>query len=310
MSDAPWWVRWPEVLSRETAALDEAGIPWERDETAFSKGILRLNLAVPTQDGTLQVHVVYPDEYPYFRFQVFAPGLDLPYHQNPFQRNLCLIGRRTHYWRTNDTAAALLTEQLQKLLISANAADAAAVADLEEHQAEPFSNYYAYKPSMILVQSDWVVGQEHQSGSFSIGTVRSGEQLPHLLVRGAMLELRSDTGTALYSASPSWRRAFSGKVVDGRWVRVSEPIRQENENGFLDQLFELHPKLIHARANQVHDGWLRVWGVLFPEQTAHRVMGEGWVFVCAIDKSRPNIGVSRPPHFGRSREKSNARKRR
>lgn len=299
MIDAPWWERWPEVYDREIAALDAAGIRWERDESAFSKGILRLSVNMTTEAGPIALHVVYPDDYPYFRFQVYAPDLDLPYHQNPFQRNLCLIGRRTHYWHTDDTAAGLLIEQIPKLMATARAEDAATVADLEEQQAEPFSSYYPYKPSMILVQSDWLVGKEYQRGSFSVGTCVEHSEF---MVRGAMLELRSEAGDRIFSASPSWRRAFSGTVIDGRWVRASEPIRQDNEAQFLDELLDLHPQLIHAKATQVANMWVRIWGILFPEQTAHRVFGEGWVFLCAVDKTRPNIGVTRPPHFRSSRQ--------
>lgn len=308
MIEVPWWDQWPEVLERETTALDAAGIRWERDEIAFSQGVLRLKLIVPSADGSLNLLVVYPDCYPYFRFQVYAPGLDLPYHQNPFERNLCLIGRRTHYWDTTDTAADLLNRQLPKLMASASSNDAAAVDGLEERQAEPFSDYYKYQPSMILVQSDWSVSPAHRRGYLVVGTLPNGEQLPDTLIRGAVLELRSEAGEVLCSATPSLRTAFSGKAIEGRWARLNEPIRHSHEGKFIEELLRIHPQLKDAKPNHVNDGWLRIWGVLFPEQTAHRVVGEGWVFACAVDKNRPNTASVSRPHFQHSGKNKKGKK--
>lgn len=310
MTSPPWWELWPEVLEREIAALDAAGIGWKRDEAAFSLGILRLNLAFPAANGNLEVHVVYPDHYPYFRFQAYAPGLNLSHHQNPFQRNLCLIGRRTHFWNTDDTAAGLLVQQLPKLIATAEANDLEAVADLEEPQAEPFSNYYPYKPSMILVQSEWSIDQNHRHGTLLIGTPQLGDQLPDLLVRGAVLEIRSEAGELLCSATPTLKKAFPGKVLEGRWARVSEPIREFHEGRFIEELARQEPQVQAAKPNHVNDGWLRVLGVLFPEETAHRVIGEGWVFVCAIDKNRPKTVRPPRPHFHQSPQNVKRGKRR
>lgn len=309
MNEKPWWELWPEVFTRETAALDAAGFVWRRDETAFQQGMLRLELKVETAAGNQELFIIYPDAYPYFRCQVYAPGLDLPFHQHPFERNLCLLGRRTHYWDTTTTAAELILKQLPKLLLSASATDPAAVAGVEEPNAEPISDFYSYPPSMILVQSDWVVGPEHRRGTLIIGTVIGTEQLPNPVIRGAVLEVRSDADDVLCKVNPSMRRAFSGKEFQGRWARVNAPIRIRHEGEFIQELLRQQPQLEDARPNHVKDGWLRVWGVLFPEQTAHRVVGEGWIFACAVDTKRPNVKKVPPPHFGKYQEKNQNRKK-
>ena len=72
---------------REETAFAAAGLTWQRDEPAFAKGVLRLKVNAEALVGIQKLIVVYPDNYPYFRVQVFAPGLDLPFHQNPFERN-------------------------------------------------------------------------------------------------------------------------------------------------------------------------------------------------------------------------------
>jgi hypothetical protein len=55
--------------------LEAAGIPYERDESAWSRGLLRLSLR-PVVDGKpLGLVAEFPDNYPYFRFEVYAPVL-------------------------------------------------------------------------------------------------------------------------------------------------------------------------------------------------------------------------------------------
>jgi hypothetical protein len=294
MIQKPWWERWPEVLQREETALGKANILWQRNEDAFSNGILQLDLTLPAELGGHKLLVVYPDCYPYFRFQVYAPDLNLPYHMNPFEHNLCLMGRRTHWWHTTDTAAGIIVEQLPTLLKTAAAKEAAEVAGLEEQQAEPFSDYYTYAPSMILIDEDWVIGAEHKSGTMLIATAQSGDELAEQFVRGAIVELRSEKGDLLFSAGAGLRAAFPGKTLEARWARIDDPIQQPDVFKFMEELVKRRPEVKDAKANHVKDRWLRIWGVLFHEQTQHRILGSGWVFTCLLDKKRPEVPK---PHF-------------
>jgi len=200
--------------------------------------------------------------------------------------------------------------QLPKLLAASAANDAAGAEGLEIPQAEPFSDYYAYQPSMILVQSDWVIPKEHRRGTLVIGTATTGEQLPETLPRGAVLEIHSETGSVICKADASWRLAFPGKVFEGKWARVNEPIQKANEGEFLNSLLALHPQIADAKPNHVKDGWLRIWAVLFPEEVAHREIGEGWVFACAVDKNRPQISRVPPHHLPKGQSHQHKQRRR
>ena len=91
----PWWIRLPERLDHEKQALDVIGATYVLDENARARGILRLDV----QFGEHRLVAEYPDLYPFFRPQVFAPDLNLTHHQNPVDKNLCLLGRATENWR-------------------------------------------------------------------------------------------------------------------------------------------------------------------------------------------------------------------
>src|SRR5688572_6916622 len=102
-----WWTRYPERLDLELQALSDAGIPFSPIQESISQGRYALSLS-PTVDGeTIKLIATFPDLYPFFRFEVSAPELDLKHHQNPFTKGLCLIGRSSDNWSTEFLLADL-----------------------------------------------------------------------------------------------------------------------------------------------------------------------------------------------------------
>lgn len=281
-----WWEKWPGRLERELADLDAAGIKYARDEAQFSQGIACLDLQMPIADGeTTPLKVVFPDLYPYFRFEVYAPELDLPYHQNPFEKNLCLLGRRTHFWNPHDTLAGILTQQLPSVIQTAHSSTKEEVAGLEQEQAEPFSDHYPYAPNVAMVQSDWSIPSDVKYGSLLIGTSAPASMREF---RGPVVEIRGGQGV-LWAADKPLRDAFQGKQLQASWARVSAPLKDANSFALIKTLLAMHSSMPEAKPNHVTDGWLCIWGVLFPEEIRHRQLGEGWVFLCASSKNRDEL---------------------
>lgn len=310
MISLPWWERYPERLTHELDALRLAGIAQKRDEDAFARGILRLHLEVPHAGERLPLVVTFPDLYPYFRFQVDAPTLALSHHQNPFGKNLCLIGRGTHEWRTTDTVAGLLRQQLPVVLESGASADRAAVAGKEQQQAEPFSDYYVYPESMVIVPGGWTVPPESKEGTFTVAIAVPQGPPPDRFVRGMMSSLRSKSGRTLLQANTEVCTAFPGETLEGRWLRVSEPIRHIEQQPFLEDVLSRSQFAGTAPANRVDGGWLQLWGILFPEEVAWRTDGEGWVFICLFDEKRARIVRRDPPTKRLKGPKRNKQKKR
>lgn len=289
-----WWQKWPGRLVYELQALDAAGIPWSRDEESERNGVFRL-LLTPTVNGReLALVATYPDLFPYFRVEVAASTLDLPHHQNPFGKNLCLLGRRTHFWDTDNTVARLIEERLPLVLRAGQADSAEAAAGLEQEQAEPFSNYYPYAPAMLIVQSEWIIPSAHSHGTFRIASATPDNLMPSKFVRGAVVKVFGERGEVLAEADGAFRTAFPGKELEGAWVRAPAPIKTTNQGDFLNQVIASNPFVKSARPNHVVEGWLTILGVLFPEEVAHRTIGDGWIFLCCLDQKRPRVN---PPHF-------------
>lgn len=90
-----WWERWPHLLSEQLQELEKAGIKYSIVKKDPREGILVLRLDYEYEGHALELEAVFPDLYPFFRFEVKGLNLELPRHQNPFNKNLCLIGRST-----------------------------------------------------------------------------------------------------------------------------------------------------------------------------------------------------------------------
>jgi hypothetical protein len=159
---APWWERYPERYASELRELELAHIRYERDEVAFAAGFLRLRVFPVIDEEELPLVATFPELYPFFKFEVAAPTLDLLHHQHPASKTLCLLPRGTEWWRPDsDRLASLLSEQLPRMLDAAKAEDPSSFAEVEEHQGEPYSDYYSYAPeSLVLVDSRWSIPAE------------------------------------------------------------------------------------------------------------------------------------------------------
>lgn len=310
--DEPWWQRRPDWLRTETDALDQAGLRWERDEEAFTKGTARLNVWVEGLDGEeTPLVVTFPDLYPYFRFDVQAPTLSLRRHQHPMGKNLCLLSRGTEHWNSQYTVTELLREQFPRLIEAATSDDLSVVADLEEKQPEPFTEYYPYHPSMILVGKDWEIPQDQDHGTMVIGTLHAPYFSAEGMLQGAVLAIHGSEGEILAEASQSIEQAYSGPKVDGVWTRVPERVSEFNPGQFISRLVQEHPFMASAPARKLHGDWIKVWGVLLPDEVDYHTMGEGWVFACAFgDRHHLEKAVTTPGNNTLNRLVSRRKKRR
>lgn len=277
---SPWWERWPGLLERELRELDRAGITYEIDDGALARGFIRLRLKTTVGGERLSLIATYPDLFPYVRFEVRAPDLDLPRHQNPFTKGLCLIGRASENWEVNDTLADFITERLPLVIDTARSEDADEVAAREEHQGEPFSDYYTYDAdSICIIDSSWKLDPGIKSGELVIGL----EMNPGLLLRGAVIEVRDSHGATLARIEPTVAELYP-KRITGRWVRHAECIRENDPSAFLDTLASEHPHLAKLRGQVVSGGLLDVVAVIFPEELRWREEGDGWLFVARAEQ--------------------------
>src|ERR1700722_8151652 len=154
----PWWEIWPERLDFELQRLQAAGVRIVKDHRDVKAGVVELELEHVIHGHKTKLIARYPAFFPYTRFELFAPELTLTHHQNPFLKNLCLLGRATTNWEVTDTLAEFISQRLPRVLEAAAESDKVTLRGVEEQQAEPISAYYPYAPdSLVLVDSSWQV---------------------------------------------------------------------------------------------------------------------------------------------------------
>ncbi len=309
-SDAgPWWERFPERLDDELRLLDTDGVAWTRDELAAAAGILRLHVEVNVAEEKIALIANFPDNYPYFRFSVDAPGLDLPHHQHPFGKNLCLLSRDTDAWNPgSDRLATFLRERLPIVLRAGRATDASAVASDEEHVPEPFSEYYPFHSDTMVLLAAGVSGRDRVPADVTCGVVVFGveEPLDRKLVpdlfRAALLEVCDDGGQVLVRAPEALGSRYPFRLV-GRWARVSVPVRAPSEREAAEAVYRASANADARRADPTSyhtvSGWLmQVRALLYPEEHRWRgdpqPFGDGWVFSVRLRQSTPSREARKP----------------
>ena len=276
----PWWIVWPNRLKYELNALDEAQIKWARDESAFDKGVLRLRLTAKVNGETFELIATYPDLYPYFRVEVVAPGLSLHHHQNPIGKNLCLLGRSTDQWKTRDTLASLLLERLATAIKAGRSSDRAEVADLEEQQPEPYSDYFTYPPGTSVVMSGgFDIADTYTSGTLDLGLEAEGVPL----LRAAVLRIRDEQGNELAQAERCIQEAYGAKMILARWARLDPPPRSDSWSDIFDALEKADPHPDKIDTVLVNNARMQVRAAVFPQETRRwRQLEQGWVFACKL----------------------------
>lgn len=281
-------------LEYELKALSDADIPTERDEASFERGVARLIVHPVVSGRREKMFVTFSDSYPYFRFIVTAPDLALKRHQHPFGKNLCLIGRSSDNWRTTDTVADLLASQLQTTIDAGLTQNRTGFVDLEEPQAEPFSDYYPYSAAMVQVDSAWRIPSSSTKGDLVLGIVglrgtieRSPPQL-----QAIALEIRDHTGALHGEVAPALRERYGSEILRARWTRAQMRIESDDAAEVFRLAAQLDAKgsapQWSAPASDPKGETVRyqVRGVLFPEEGAASATTDGWVFVVALERAR------------------------
>ncbi|MCR5890724.1 ThiF family adenylyltransferase [Hymenobacter sp. J193] len=295
MPTAPWFEAEPDRLERELQALIAHGVAPLVDAAARSQGILKVSFTIDGSNPafnlaglveSVQLEATYPDNYPYFRPEVFALNIALPRHQNPIGKNLCLLPRSAAHWEPRWKLATYLVSQLPKVLQKGNILDPAVLATDQDEQAEPASEFFAHSHAPVIFDE---AGFEQTSvptapitilGRLQIGVPRKAG----LLTRMAALETTDVAGVvrklpkALWDVFPT---QFSGHLVR---LNQAPPFAHAGEG--LNWLLELAKSqglttTFQSKAVPLAKGGMlrRVIGLQFPEEIAPGQMGMGWLFL-------------------------------
>lgn len=217
----PWWERYPQRWATEQAALDAAGIGWQRQD-ADSPGVLQLHIEVVIGDRPVELTADYPSTYPFFPPLVSDPAGTLAHlqrHRSPRHGQLCLL--HDDSWHVDTTLAQLLTTQLPLVLATgARGAEQrhslAQLRELEAPAAEPLATrVQGTAGMMLLVDSAWDIPPDVTSGPLQV-MFRSNPLTSQAV--GVVTAVYAGLGGPLVQLDAATRHA--NVPVFGRWLKL------------------------------------------------------------------------------------------
>lgn len=283
-----------EFEARYRYELDElraSGYEPEEGEVG-GRRITRVN--VPLLGTSRPMMIVYPDLYPWTRFEVYAdPDLRLPKHQNPIGGNLCLLDRSTRAWIPSLTAARVLDEQIPRLERSLVAGGP--TPDLEANQAEPVTTFYrTLKDSIVIVPIEAQgLRDAGERGTFELAL--SSVPGPTRPLRAVVTAIDGRAGSL-----PDLAQAFPPVATAAcRYMAMAQPpiVRKAEE----------------LEALAVRDGFItaqrprrpETLGFTFPEEVGYGKAPEAaWLFLV---RSRDGVGLVVGERYARHEQSSRIR---
>ncbi len=248
----------------------------------------------------LVVH--YPYHYPWTRFEVAAPELDLPRHQHPFGKNLCVFPRGSEHWRRDWLAGDVIAARVPELIRAVREGGETLLA-VEEPQGEPYTDYYDFRPlGGILVPAEIL----HAASGIDGGecTVRladsvewlgllSGASISDLdlppIGTGAVTVLRRDNQT-LATAPDELVAGLAGPSLSCVWKRLAAPPVAKDAAEFLDAFVAQGGRTPHTMSWHGRGPAIALVGLVFPEEVRQGEYADAWVFVVLGKRAK-----GRPP---------------
>jgi hypothetical protein len=281
----PWTEQFPDRLQFELAEFGRQGLSFAPDAGELERhGRLIMRGAFDSEGDDVDLEVVYPDTFPYLRPEVFAHGLGLERHQNPYDGNLCLLDRSTRAWKPSDTGAWLVAARVPYLLrLMRDGGEA--LREAEVPQGEPGTSFLLCEPgTAVFVPAEALeLAPEVVGGKIAL-RVSPGEPLQPRLRAGLVRVTTKDNGSkrSLAVIDESLTQRFSGARVDGPWVRLASLPAARDPQGLLEAAAAVNPDIRTPRWHRTTGGELAVTGLVVAEEVGHGDFQTAWFFVVRL----------------------------
>jgi molybdopterin/thiamine biosynthesis adenylyltransferase len=302
-----WRERYPDRLEYELQDFVDRGLRFAVDESESARtGRLVLRGHIDWRGEDVELIVVYPEFFPFFRPEVFAPGLQRSRHINPVEGNLCLLDRATKAWNTGDTGAWLVDCRVPKLLGLLDG-DPETMRAGEAPQGEPASVYLPREVAtfVLVPEPALTLPADAQRGYLTVrlapgeaGSRLGATRWPAIRALLETVQAEGHRGAVLAVADEHLRRRYSGQSVEGRWVRFAEPPVAKSADelaAFAQERWRGAPRISGARMGQCE---LSVVGVVYPEEVGQGVNELAWTFIvqagAGSSARHPRRGAPRP----------------
>lgn len=290
-----WPERLPERLDYELACFTERGLDFELDQDILDRrGRVVVRGSITHAGEKIELEVVYPDLFPWLRPEVYAKGLRLDRHQNPYQGNLCLLDRSSRAWKPSYTAAWLVAERVPYLLeLLAGGEETMRLA--ESPQGEPFSSYFLGMPGTTVIVPAAMLDLPAEARAGAGRIAFAPFEGPRIWIRGAIAELVEKRGSrktrTLATFDATLQERFAGAQIPFRWVRLPELPTENSAAALLTAIEVTQHGFGTPRWETVAGGQIAIVAAVFREEVRQGEYEDAWLFVIRV---RTETGVSDP----------------
>lgn len=291
----------PELIGRELDSLRSLKIETEiveseehPDRVVFAS-VIPNNVFGNNTGEAINLEIIFPDNFPFFRPQVLAKDLKLPRHQNPISCNLCLLDRETMNWDIQ-SIGTFLQERLPKVLKEGMETDSSIISEIPNEQAEPVSEYYARMDTLVFTSGLPIIMDEPiksieaelqilDSGTLNIETKQNPStiELSNTSNSGLIFNINKwfdKDGNVIENEFESYFEADKTKTIT--WYKLSK-FPSEIQGGEFPKLFkELieRDEALTIRKLQLKTKDFKLlssFAILFPEEQSPGKFGWGWM---------------------------------
>ncbi|WP_404457585.1 HesA/MoeB/ThiF family protein [Sutcliffiella horikoshii] len=150
MSYLAWFERRPDLLEEELEAFTEQDFNFRLDEQAKKdKKVIVFKGKVDVNGVEVELELIYPSEFPSQRIVIKASKRNLFRHQNPFEKNLCVIPHDQYGWDSSMTGAYMVKQAIR--LLKDIEKGPKAVENNEVESPEPWSNYLRFENVPLFI---------------------------------------------------------------------------------------------------------------------------------------------------------------
>jgi len=291
-----WFLhRYPQRLQDELLALEAGGYEYILDENERKAGRIVITVKYPIEDEVHELSVIFPENYPYFPFEITSNSFPGGRHKDPYTGTLCLLKDPQKNWSVEDTLASILSSQVVKIVAAHKSPGEA--GDLEAHEAAQITGQMRYSPASFVFVGDWKIKKECNHGYISIGL--EGNLDPNKILRGAVLEVQEKNRTPLEAIDGVFRTRYP-EVITGRWVRLPDAPSSTEPELIIKEAIAKWPDLNIPNFKNGPD----VVGILIPEEVQYGQYHENWIFIVRVKTHSTRSTINFAYHLVRSDQAS------
>ncbi|PWW26612.1 molybdopterin/thiamine biosynthesis adenylyltransferase [Cytobacillus oceanisediminis] len=227
MNYQTWFERRPELLEEEIHSFIEQDLNFLLDEQVKKdmRGIV-FKGTVDVNGEEVELELIYPSEFPSQRIVIKASERNLFRHQNPFEKNLCVIPHDQYGWDSSMTGAFMVKQAIR--LLEDIETGVEAVEKNEVESPEPWSNYLRFENVPLFI-TEHLPDSLGETGTFTIARYfghyyENKEQVTfqdyHYVLEG-IKQLGEQFELPKTLPFQRWNKPFP--LENGLWFHLKEP---------------------------------------------------------------------------------------